>query len=74
MNIQRINRYIQDRLISEERTTVTAVEAARWLEEAGLLEDSKIRKGRPLRELLRADLIWNAWQDSRNKWFIDRAE
>jgi hypothetical protein len=61
MNIEEINVYIQDRLLSEERTFITAVEAARWLEEAGLLIDSPTRKGKPLRDLLRAGLIANAW-------------
>jgi hypothetical protein len=73
MDIEKINAYIQNRLLSDERTFVTAVEAARWLEDAGLLKDSQTRKGKPLRDLLRAGLIGNAWQDAGKRWFIDQA-
>lgn len=53
---------------------MSAVEAATWLEAAGLLEDSLDRPGRPLRELLRAGLIDNARQEHNRRWFIDRAD
>jgi hypothetical protein len=74
MDIEKINRLIQDRLAQEGLIFTRAVEAAQWLDESGLLKDSLTRKGRPLRDLLRLGLIWNAWQDANNKWFIDRIE
>lgn len=74
MDIERINRHIQERMLIEDRTSVTAVEAAIWLDEAGLLHDSITRKGKPIRGLLRSGLINNCWQDSKNRWFIDREQ
>lgn len=72
MNIEEINTYIQNRMLSESITSVTAREASQWLDAAGLLRDSSIRKGRPLRDLLRKGHITNSWQDGRKRWFIDR--
>lgn len=46
MDIDHINRFIQDRLVLEERTSVSAVEAAQWLDAGGLLKDSDTRKGK----------------------------
>lgn len=72
MNIEEINTYIQNRMLSESITSVTASEAAQWLDSAGLLKDSSLRKGKPLRDLLRKGHISNSWQDGRKRWFIDR--
>lgn len=52
---------------------VPAVEAAHWLDQAGLLRDSEIRHGLPLRNLLRAGLIVGQRQEPNRRWFIDRA-
>jgi hypothetical protein len=41
---------------------VRAIDAARWLDAAGMLADSDHRPGLPLRELLRAGLIEGAHQ------------
>lgn len=52
------------------------MDAAAWLDEAGLLEDSASRPGLPLRRLLRAGLIPQAQQrppTSNGRWFIVRA-
>jgi hypothetical protein len=52
------------------------VEAAVWLDEAGVLKDSRTRPGLPLRELLRAGKIPHAEQRPpfpNGRWFIVRA-
>jgi hypothetical protein len=51
---------------------VTAVEAAGWLDEAGLLSDSPHRPGLPLRNLLREQRIRGQRQEPNRRWFIDR--
>lgn len=49
---------------------VTAVEAAQELDRLGLLRDSPTRRGKPLRDLLRAGSIDFARQDGGRWWFI----
>lgn len=49
-----------------------AVEAAAWLDEAGLLADSSIRPGLPLRRLLREHRILGQRQEANRRWYIDR--
>src|SRR4051812_39255244 len=54
---------------------VTAVEAARWLDEAGLLPDSPHRPGLPIRNLLRDGALRSGEQRPPRKhgrWFIVR--
>ena len=68
-----INLYLQDRLERERRAKVRAVEAAIWLDEAGLLPNRK--NGLPLRNLLRAGRI--AGQEQRpdqpnGRWWVRR--
>lgn len=75
-DIERINEHLQARLLSESRADVNAVEAARWLDERGLLADRKDRPGQSLRRLLRAGLIAGAEQRPRRpygRWRIHRA-
>lgn len=72
-DLDAINRYIQSRRRREGLERVTAIEANRWLAEAGLLRDEKYKLGKPLRDLLRAHKISGAWQDppgSHGRWFI----
>jgi hypothetical protein len=67
---------LQNELRRRARDEVGAVEAARWLHEAGVLKDSAARPGLPLRELLRAGAVEGAEQrPSRwnGRWFIRRA-
>jgi hypothetical protein len=74
-DILAINEFIQERLRIEKLDLVTAVEANRWLEQAGLLSDDKSRPGKSLRNLLRQRLIAGAWQDPPKKhgrWFIGK--
>lgn len=52
--------------------SVTAVEAARWLDAVELLKDSRGRPGKPLRDLLRAKLIEGQSQAENRRWKICR--
>ena len=72
VHVEQISAYIQAELRRRNRGEVTAVEAARWLDEAGLLRDSQHRRGLPLRNLLRAGLIEGQRQEPNSRWFIDR--
>jgi excisionase family DNA binding protein len=71
-----INGYLQGRLRDLGRHEVPAVEAACWLDDAGLLNDSGARPGLPLRNLLREGQIVGADQRParrHGRWFITRA-
>ncbi|MDD9991211.1 MAG: hypothetical protein OXP75_05395 [Rhodospirillales bacterium] len=68
-----INLHLQERLERDWREEVRAVDAARWLDKAGLLRNDK--NGRPLRRLLRAGRIAGQEQRPNQKngaWFIRR--
>ena len=68
-----INIHLQERLEQDWREEVRAVEAARWLDKAGLLRNYK--NGLPLRRLLRAGRIAGQEQRPNQKngaWFIRR--
>ena len=54
-DLNAINLYLQERLERDGRDEVRALEAARWLDEAGLLRNH--RNGLPLRRLFRAGRI-----------------
>lgn len=72
-----IDRYLQAELVRRRLGEVTAVEAATWLNEAGLLPDSPSRPGLPLRKLLRAGRIRSGEQRPPQKhgsWFIVRRD
>ena len=69
-DVRQINSFLQERLESEALLKVRAVEAARWLDAAGLLKDSDTRRGKPLRDLLRAGRIEGAYQESGRWWRI----
>ena len=68
-----INQYLQAELDRRNLASVSAVDAAAWLHEAGLLKDSGGRPGLPLRNLLRDKQILGQRQESNSRWFIDRA-
>jgi hypothetical protein len=56
---------------------VAAVEAARWLDSAGVLRDSDLRPGLPLRNLLRAGAVAGGDQrppTKHGRWFVVRVE
>ena len=70
-----IDQFLEAELVRRRLGEVTAVEAAAWLDEAGLLPDSQIRPGLPLRKLLRAGRIRSGEQRPPQKhgnWFIVR--
>jgi hypothetical protein len=72
---QRVESYLQKELRRREIEEITAVEAARWLDEVHVLRDSASRPGLPLRNLLRAGAIESAEQRPRQangRWFIVR--
>lgn len=72
-----IDRFLQAELVRRRLGEVTAVEAAAWLDEAGLLPDSPSRPGLPLRNLLRAGRIRSGEQRPPQKhgnWFIVRRD
>jgi hypothetical protein len=72
-----INAFLQQELSRLNLDEVTAVEAARWLDTAGLLNDSGSRPGLRLRQMLRAGEIQAAVQRppaSHGRWFIVRAD
>jgi len=71
-DIDKINACIQSHLRSRHERSVRAVDAARWLDQAGLLKDSNTRPGKPLRVLLRAKRIDGWRKESDRWWFIDR--
>ena len=65
--------FLQRRLHQLGLDEAPAVEAATWLDEAGLLRDSAGRPGLPLRKLLRAGTIPNGEQRPpfpNGRWFI----
>ena len=67
-----ISLYLQLELRRRFLESVTAVDAASWLDRAGILKDSANRHGLPLRNLLRAGAILGQRQESARFWFIDR--
>lgn len=52
-----ISQYIQQQIRMKQLAQATAVEAAQWLDSAGILRNSPSRPGKPLRDLLRAKRI-----------------
>ena len=68
-----INRFLVQKLESENINEVDAISAARWLHDEGLLKDSVHRRGLPLRKLLRADKIHGAHQYPNRRWVIRRS-
>lgn len=69
--IKTLDKYIEDNNLIE----ITAVQANEILDRAGILKDSQLRPGLPLRNILRDNLIPNAEYrikpgNTRGKWFI----
>lgn len=71
-DIKTLIKFLDDYLAKNNLLHLTPVEANELLERHGLLQDSKIRKGKPLRDLLRAGRIPHAYQTGGkySKWFI----
>jgi len=69
--------FLQRELSRRGISRATAVEAARWLDKAGLLRDSMQRRGRNIRHLLREGSIPGAVQEPPvryGRWFIERTD
>lgn len=64
-----INAFLDDKLLALGRDGVSAVEAAAWLHEAGLL-DKGTAPAKHLRSLLRAGRISGAYQFPNKRWII----
>lgn len=69
-----VNAFLQDELRKRNIMSVAAVDAARWLDDAGLLKNSATRPGKPLRDVLRAGMIDGQRQEMSGRWFIDRLD
>ncbi len=69
-----VNNFIQTFLREHSLSSITPVEIARELENAGILKDSKSRPGLPLRNLIRSGSIEGAWQDGSRRWHIELVE
>lgn len=74
-DIELIIKTIDEYLEKNNLTEITAVEANKVLEQAGILNDYSQRAGKPLRELLRDGLIPTAEyrikpNNKRGFWFI----
>ena len=72
-DIKAINSHLQEQLKTHGLDSVPAVEAAKWLGDAGLLRDRK--EGLPLRNLLRDGEVLGGRQEPPQpygRWFIDR--
>jgi hypothetical protein len=70
-SLAEINRALQAIACGRPDREVTAVEAAQELDRLSLLRDSPSRRGKPLRDLLRAGSIAHARQDGGRWWFIE---
>lgn len=72
-----VSDFIQEQLQRKALSEVRAVEAARWLDTAGLLPDSPSRPGRNLRNLIRNGEVAGAIQRPPGKhgsWYIARTD
>jgi hypothetical protein len=68
--------FLDDELRERNLDEIPAVDAAAWLDAAGLLVDSSSRPGLPLRKLLRAGLLPHVYQRParpNGRWFIMRS-
>lgn len=65
-----INGALQRFACADPTGEVRAVDAAKELDLRGLLKDSRVTPGLPLRNLLRAGRIEHTHQESNRRWFI----
>ena len=66
---QAVIKFLDDYLTKTNRANIGAPEANALLDEAGILNDNTTRKGKPLREMLRAGKLPHAFQ-SGVTWII----
>ncbi len=67
-----ISDFLQAELRARGVQEVAAVDAAEWLDAAGLLRDSPSKPGKPLRDLLRAGKVLGQHQDAEGFWSVRR--
>jgi len=67
-----VNDHLQAELRRRDLGEVSAVDAAAWLDAAGLCRDSIDRPGRELRRLLRGGRIVGARHEVNRRRFIER--
>ncbi len=65
-----INEFLQSELKRKGLREVTSIEAAQWLDKAGILKDSHSRPASPLRNKLRKGEIVGGNQDASRRWTI----
>ena len=65
-----INAALQALASAAPEKQISAVDAARALDRLGLLADSPSRRGKPLRDMLRAGQVEHAFQENGVRWFI----
>ncbi len=73
-SIIEINNFIQNKLNELGVNEISAIEMAKYLDEEGLLKDSKQRPGLPLRNYLRSGRIEGAYQHKNRRWEIRRID
>ncbi len=69
-----INNHIQHRLKGENLAEVSLTQAAKWLDEYGILSDSKITPGYSLRRHILKGNILGAYRKNNYFWFIRKIE
>ncbi len=72
MAVEEINACIQKKLSESGMEKVSVVDAAQWLDEAGLVKDNPNRPGNALRYYLQNDI--QGAKKEKNRWFIYRVE
>jgi hypothetical protein len=67
-----IIKFLDDYIAKNNLPYLKPVEANELFERHGLIDNSKLRRGKPLRDLLRAGQIPHAYQagGKHSKWFI----
>ena len=76
INVNKINECLDYYLVKNKKTFISAPEANKILEEAGLIKDNKRNPGKPLRKLLRAGYFPHAYQKSgkSSRWIIPKSK
>ena len=64
-DVKKITKFIDNYLETHQMEYITPPEANELLAEAGLLDDSESRSGKPLRKLLRHNKFPHAYQEGR---------
>ena len=72
-DVKKITKFIDNYLETHQMEYITPPEANELLAEAGLLDDSESRSGKPLRKLLRHNKFPHAYQEGR-LWRIPKSK